>query len=341
MRHYGTGWRKIEIAVRLFILLSAAFSSPISPALAADKLYAIYTAHSLSHVYPWIAQESGIFKKYELEVPLVFVPAGAPAVATILTGDSEVTQQGAGGLVRAFVLGNRDLVFIGGVKNILTHSLVGSREVKRPEQLRGKKIGVGRYGSTTHYFAIQVLRRVGLEAGDVSFIQTGGGPDTFAALVGKVVDAAALAAPSDTRALELGYQYIIYGPDLRIPYAATAFNTRRAIMGKRPQVLGRFMRAMAESAKIAHQDREFTSKVLGKYLRIDNQRILDASYDSEIKALEPRLAIKLDGLKANLEEITPTEPRAKNVKAEEMVDTRYLDEMTRTGFFDQLWSNRR
>ena len=58
-----------------------------------------------------IAQESGIFKKYDLEVPLVFVPAGTPAVATILTGDSEVTQQGAGGLVRAFVLGNQDLVF--------------------------------------------------------------------------------------------------------------------------------------------------------------------------------------------------------------------------------------
>jgi ABC-type nitrate/sulfonate/bicarbonate transport system substrate-binding protein len=84
----------------------------------ADKLYAIYTAQSLSHVYPWIAQESGLFKKYDLEVPLVFVPAGAPAVATILTGDSEVTQQGAGGLIRAFVLGSKDLVFIGGVKNV-------------------------------------------------------------------------------------------------------------------------------------------------------------------------------------------------------------------------------
>jgi hypothetical protein len=57
--------------------------------------------------------------------------------------------------------------------------------------------------------------------------------------------------------------------------------------------------------------------------------------------LEPRLAIRLDGLKANLDEITPTEPRAKNVKPEEMVDTRYLDEMTKTGFFDQLWASKR
>ena len=333
--------RGIRGALHWPILFSvSAVMALTSGAVAADKLYAIYTAHSLSHVYPWIAQESGIFAKYDLEVPLVFVPAGTPAVATILTGDSEVTQQGAGGLVRAFVLGNKDLVFIGGVKNILTHSIVGKREVKTPEQLRGKKIGVGRYGSTTHYFAVQVLRRFGLDAGDVSFIQTGGGPDTFAALAGQVVDAAALASPSDMRALELGYRYIIYGPDLRIPYAATAFNTRRSIMAKRPQVLGRFMRAMAESAKIAHTDRDFASKVLGKYLRIQNRQILEASYNSEIKALEPRLAIRLDGLKANLDEIAPTDPRAKSVKAEEMVDTRYLDEMTKTGFFDQLWAKR-
>jgi NitT/TauT family transport system substrate-binding protein len=322
-------------------LLGAVAAVLLAPgAFAADKLYAIYTAHSLSHMYPWIAQESGLFKKYDLEVPLVFVPAGAPAVATILTGDSEVTQQGAGGLIRAFVLGSKDLVFIGGVKNVLTHSIVGKRDVTTPQQLRGKKIGVGRYGSTTHYFAIEALRRVGLEPREVSFIQTGGGPDTFAALVGQVVDAAALASPSDTRALELGYRYVIYGPDLRIPYAATAINTRRSIMAKRPQVIGRFMRAMAEAAKIAHTDREVTYKVLGKYLRIDDRKILEASYNSEIKALEPRLAIPLDGLQANLDEIASAEPRAKSVKAQEMVDTGYLDEMTKAGFFDQLWAGK-
>jgi ABC-type nitrate/sulfonate/bicarbonate transport system substrate-binding protein len=332
----------IRAALRWSTLFSAAaITISTSGAFATDKLYAIYSAHSLSHVYPWIAQESGIFKKYELEVPLVYVPAGAPAVATILTGDSEITQQGAGGLVRAFVLGNRDLVFIGGVKNILTHSIVGKRDISTPEQLRGKKIGVGRYGSTTHYFAVQVLRRIGLNASDVSLVQTGGGPDTFAALVGNVVDTAALAAPSDQRALELGYHYIIFGPALRIPYAATAYNTRRSIMAKRPQVLARFMRAMAESAKIAQTDRTYTLKVLGKFLRIQNQKVLEASYDSEIKALEPRLAIRADGLKANLDEISSTEPRAKNVQAEEMMDTRYLDEMTRAGFFDQLWATKR
>ncbi len=133
-----------------------------SATAATDKLNAIYTARVMSQAMPWIAQETGLFKKYELDVQLIYVLAGAPAVATILAGDSELTQQGAAGLTRAFVQGNtqqgaagltrafvqgnRDIVFIGGIKNILAHSVLAKPEIKSPEQLRGKKIGVTRNG---------------------------------------------------------------------------------------------------------------------------------------------------------------------------------------------------
>ena len=81
-----------------------------SGAMAADKLMAIYTARVMSQALPWIAQETGLFKKYDLDVPLIFVTAGAPAVATILAGDSELTQQGAAGLTRAFVQDRKSVV---------------------------------------------------------------------------------------------------------------------------------------------------------------------------------------------------------------------------------------
>lgn len=312
-----------------------------SGAAAADKLYAIYTARVMSQAMSWIAQEAGLFKKYDLDVQLIFVTPGAPAVAAILTGDSELSVQGAGALSRALVQGNREVAFIGGIKNILTHSVLAKPEIKGPENLRGKRIGVSRIGSNPHYFAAQALRRFGLEPRDVSFIQTGGAPETLAALVAQGIDAAVLTSPTDAQALGLGYHYVIYGPDLRIPYAATTFNARRSVIAKRPQVLDRFMRAMAEAAKILHTDKEFTYKVLGKYLRIDDRRILEAGYNAEIKALEPRLAMKLESFQANLDEIAPIEPRAKNVKPQEMIDTRYLDEMEKSGFFDQLWSGKR
>jgi ABC-type nitrate/sulfonate/bicarbonate transport system substrate-binding protein len=163
----------------------------------------------------------------------------------------------------------------------------------------------------------------------------------LAALVAQGIDAAVLTVPTDAQALKLGYHYVVYGPDLGIAYAATTFNTRRSIMAKRGPVIGRFMRAMAEAAKIMHTDKEFTYKIMEKYLFVNDRKLLEASYNVEIKALEPRLALKLEGFQSTLDEIAPTDPRAKTVKPQEMIDTRYLDEMEKSGFFDQIWAGKR
>src|SRR5215510_2314901 len=310
-------------------------------ASAADKLIAIYSARVMSQSYPWIAAEAGLFKKYDLEIPLVFVTPLPPAVVGIFFGDSAVAVIGAASITRPIVQGNKDPVIIGGVKSLLTHSIIAKPEVKTPEQLKGKRIGVSRIGSNPHYFAVQALRRFGIDSREVSYIQAGGAPETLAALVAQGIDAAVLTVPTDAQALKLGYHYVIYGPDLRIAYAATTFTTRRSIIAKRGPVIGRFMRAMAEAAKIMQTEKEYVYKVLGKYLRIDDRKLLEASYNVEIKSLEPRLAIKPEGLQSTLDEIAPVDPRAKNVKPQEMVDTRYLDEMEKTGFFDQIWGGRK
>ena len=104
--------------------------------------------------------------------------------------------------------------------------------------------------------------------------------------------------------------------------------------------MANFMRAMAETAKLMHTDREFVYKVLGKYLRVTDRSVLDSAYNSEIKVLEPRLVIKPESLQAILDELSATDPRAKKVKPQEMIDTRYLDEMEKSGFFDQLWAKK-
>ena len=96
----------------------------------------------------------------------------------------------------------------------------------------------------------------------------------------------------------------------------------------------------SEAAKILHTDREFTYKVLSKQLRITEKPILDSAYNAEIKALEPRMVIKTEALQAILEEVAPTDSRAKNVKPQELVDLRYLEEMEKSGFFEQLWSKK-
>jgi hypothetical protein len=97
---------------------------------------------------------------------------------------------------------------------------------------------------------------------------------------------------------------------------------------------------MAETAKIAHTDREFVYKVLGKYLRVTDRKVLESAYNAEIKVLEPRLQIKADSLQAILDEVSQDDARAKKIKPQQLIDSRYLDEMEKSGFFDQLWAKR-
>src|SRR5262245_19129160 len=323
--------------VRAFSLAYPMLALLIFPAdwcLAVDRLVGLHSAQVMSQSMPWIAQEAGLFKKYDLDFRLVFIPSSPVATAATLNGDAENGVTGAVGNVRAYVQGFTDLVFIGGIKNYLTHSILGKPDIKRPEDLKGKKVAVGRFGGNTHYFTIQALRKYGMDASrDIQTIQTGGGPETLAALIAGNVDAAGLVAPGDAAAVSRGFRYVINGLDLRIPYGATQLVTMRPVIAKRGPVIGRFMRVMAESANILHTDRSFVYKVLGKYLRITDTKILDSAYQSEIPALERRLEISEAALQASLEKIAPTDPRAKSIKPADMIDRRYLVELEKSGVF--------
>jgi ABC-type nitrate/sulfonate/bicarbonate transport system substrate-binding protein len=307
----------------------------------AEKLIGIHSARVMSQSLPWMAEEAGLFKKYNLEYPQVFVSSSSIVTAALLGGDAEMTLTGGIGNVIAYVRGSADVVFVAGVKNVMTQSLLAGKNLKKPEDLKGKKIAVSRIGGNTHYFTIQALRRFGLEPNrDFSFIQSGGDPEAVVALVSGQVDAATLTPPGDSKAIASGFHYVIYGPDLKIPYAATAFVTKRSVIAKRPQAVGQFLRAMAEASKIMQTDREFVYKVLGKHLRITERSVLDSAYNAEIKALEPRLVIRNEALQATLDEIAATDARAKNVKPQDLIDARYLTEMEKSGFFDQIWSKK-
>lgn len=326
-----------------FALLMPFLCWPISQTVsAADKLVGIHSARVLSQSVPWIAHEAGLFKKYDLDFQLVFIASSPSVTAAMLGGDAGLALTGGEGMIRAYVQGATDFVFLAAIKNVLTHSILAKPEIKRPEDLKGRKIGINRIGSNPHYFAVQALRQKGLDPSkDVQFIQSGGAPETLAALVSGALDAAALNPPADTQALSQGFHYLVYGPDQKVPYVATAFVTLRPVLAKQAQVVGRFLYAMAEAAKILHTDKEFTYKVLGKYLRVTNRKILDASYNTEVKALEPRLEIRPEAFQGILDEVAKVDPRARKVKPEDLIDRRYIDEMEKSGFFDKLWADKK
>ncbi|MBI4526949.1 MAG: ABC transporter substrate-binding protein [Deltaproteobacteria bacterium] len=309
---------------------------------AAEKLNIVNSSLVMSQSLPSIAHEAGLYRKYNLELQVVYIASSGMVTAAMLGGDAEAALTGGVGILRAFVQGNTDFVFIGSVKNILTHSILSAPQLKRPEDLKGRKIGVTRIGSNSHYFAVQALRRVGLDPiKDVTFIQTGGATENLAALLNGAIDAATMTAPADAQAAARGYRYIIHGRELRIPYAAASFATRRTVIARRQQAIGQFMRAMAEASKILHTDKEFTYKVLAKQWRVTDRKVMDSAYEAEIKALEPRLDLTVDAFKAILDEVAEIDPRAKKVKPDDLIDRRYLDEMEKSGFFDRLWASKR
>jgi NitT/TauT family transport system substrate-binding protein len=323
---------------KLFLLCLVSSLIGAAPIGGADRLIGVQSARVMSQSMPWIAQETGIFRKYNLEFPLVYIGTSPLATAAMLGGEAQILIDGGVGLVRTVLGGNNDLVFIAGIKNHLTQSILAKPEIKRLEDLRGKKIGVTRIGATTHYFAVQAFKQRNMEAGrDYSMIQTGGAPEMLAALLSVAIDAGTMSAPWDARAISQGYSYIVYGPDLRIPQVAVSLITRRSFMAQNSPLIGRFMRAMAEAAKVLHTDKEIVFKVLSKYLRIDDKKVLDQAYNAEIKALEPRMELKLEAVQAILDDIAPTDPRAKKFKPQELYDRRYLDEIEKSGFFDKLW----
>lgn len=313
-----------------------------SASAAADKLVGLYSAHAVPYAMPWVADDMGMFKKYDLDFEFVYIPSSSTATAALLGGNVEVGLLGGIGVVNAFVNGATDLVLIGSIKNFMTQSILAKPEITKLQELKGKKIGVTRIGSNTHYFSVQAFRRAGMNPEkDVLFIQTGGDTETLGALFTGRIDAASLLPPADAKAIAQGFRYVVYGPDQAIPFAASTITTRRSILTKKPQVIARFMRAMAEASRAMHRDKELVLRVMQKKLGIKERSILEPGYATEIKVMEPRLDLKLQVLQVMVDEVAKVNSRAQEIKPQDLIDRRYLTEMENSGFFTQLWSEKR
>jgi NitT/TauT family transport system substrate-binding protein len=321
--------RVINVSALLIFLLA-----PFAQTLAGDKLVGIHSARTMSQSMPWIAEEAGIFKKYDLDFQLVYISSASMVNAAMLSGSGDVAITGGEAVIRTAAQGVNEMVFVAAAKNSLTHSIVAKPEIKRPEDLKGKRLGLTRLGSNSHYFVIQALRRFGMGPSDINILQTGGQVENLSALLSGNVDAATMTGPSGgARAIAQGYRYVVYGPDLRIPFAAATLVTRRALIRTRGPVIEKFVRAMTEAVNVMFTDKELTYKVLGKQLRISDRKILDAAYNEEIKVMEPRMEFRMESLQAILDETAKTDPRAKKLKPEDVIDMTFLENMEKSGFY--------
>ncbi len=328
--------KRVTLLCHLFLTVLFAFG--VSRAsFGAEKLIGLQAAPSIAMSLPWFAEEARLYSKYSLDFQLVYIASSGIVTAAMSGGSGEVAIAGAEGPIRAYLGGNTDFVFIGAVKNVLTHSIMGKPELKKPADLKGKTIGVGRIGGNAHYFTLYGMRINGLDpARDAKLIQTGGPPETFAALASGAVDAASLTTPQDTRAAFAGYNYVINGRELRPPYVAVGFVTLRSVIAKRPKVISQFMHVMAESFKLMITDRDMAYKLMAKKINLTDRKVFDAAYNGEMSVLEPTLEIRPDAIQATLNEIARTDPRAAKVSPQQLIDRRFLGEMEKDGTFERL-----
>jgi ABC-type nitrate/sulfonate/bicarbonate transport system substrate-binding protein len=176
-----------------------------------------------------------------------------------------------------------------------------------------------------------------MEPADINLLQTGGQVENLSALLSGNVDAATMTGPSGGAiAISKGFRYVVYGPDLRIPFAAATLVTRRELIRTRGPVVEKFVRAIAEAINLMFTDKELTYRVLGKQLRIKDRKVLDAAYDEEIKVMEPRMQFRMESLQAILDETAKTDPRAKKLKPQDVIDQTILAKLDKGGFFDKL-----
>lgn len=215
-----------------------------------------YSAMSAASLVTWVAKDAGIFQKHGLDVGLVYIAGGSMAMATTIAGDTQITQGIGSGAILAKLSG-ADTVMLASILDTTNQSLMVVPDVRTAQDLRGKRLGVTRYGSLSDFGIRRYLQTVNLDPEkDVRIMQIGGLPEILAAMQGGSIQGGAISSPTLTRAKMLGYRELIDLGTLGIKYPATSYMTTEAyIKSNRPNVTN-FLKAIVESAHFVKANKE-------------------------------------------------------------------------------------
>ena len=297
-----------------------------------------YAALTAGQVAPWMAKEAGYFSKYGIEAELIYIPAVA-ATQALIAGEIQLAQV-TGVSTSGAILAGADVRIIASVQDRLAGSIYARPEIKTPEDLKGKKIGISRFGAVSETAVAMFLARFGLKRGtDVAIIQLGGLPEIITAMERGGVDAGFANPPQTSRARRLGMKELFDLNALGVELQQTCLTVTTKYLRDRRPVVKSFLQAYAEGLHRFITDREYSVQVLKKYLRVDDKEILDDAYTFYSQRLQKIPLPTLKGIKFILDEMAEKQPRARNVAPESFVDFSLLQELDQNGFFKQLWKN--
>ena len=323
----------INSTTHVSIVLMLAWSSGV---LGADQIRVGYGSLSTSYAAIWVAGEARLFQKNGINAEVLYLESALVRTA-LIAGD--VAMGGMSGTTMAAPrLQGADPVIIASFANALQYRFLVRPEIKTVADLKGKRVGVAGFGLGAHRGAQIILTKLGLNPDtDVTMLQIGGDPTRMSALLSGNIDATVFNPPLHQRAVEAGMKVIANIEEMNFPVQGSALVTTDRFIKKNPDIVRRSVRSIVESIHLVKTNPELTKRAIRKYMRFKDDRDTEEAYQI-MRDIAPRKPYPtLEGMKAVLDELSPKLAAAKTAQPRDFMDTRFIEELDRSGFIDRLY----
>lgn len=299
------------------------------------KVRVAYDGYSMTSGPLIYAEKQGIYKKFGLDITPVFVEAGSTLTGAVVGGSVDIAQNGYTSSMAAAVAG-ANIVIIGGISNKLPFQLVTKDTIKGAAQLKGQAIAISRYGSSTDQAADFALKHLKLDRADVKILQLGGPATRVAAAMSGQVGGTMEQYPDTAGLTRQGFHVLVDVTHIAGDYPNTSYVTNRPYLKNNPDVVKRFMMAMATAVHEYKTNPEIAIPLTQAFLKVKETADTKAAYEAYVKIYPDDLRPSLAGMQLVLDEIALKVPKAKSMKPEQLVDTSILDALQKEGFFAKL-----
>ncbi len=323
-----------RIALVALLLSIGGLTNPVFCATTLTPMRLLYPSFAGSWATAWIAKEAGYFSAEGLDVELVRVGGSSRMVAAMLGGSAPIIQAGAIAALTANVAG-ADVVIIGSTGTVSPFRLIARPEIKQPSDLKGKKAGITTFGSTSDQVMRIAFKQFNLDPSkDVALLTFGAQPEAFAALMNGIVQVAALSYPLYPKAIKSGMRELVNFADLGVEDINGTVMTTRAFVAQQRDTALRFMRAFTRGMQRYRTDKEYSKKVLAKYGKINDEEILEGTWQDYAPTLQKTPRPSLKAVQFMIEnQFAGKKPLP---KPEQFVDFSIVDQLEKSGFFDSL-----
>jgi NitT/TauT family transport system substrate-binding protein len=309
-------------------------NAPAAPP--AEQLKVAWVSISGGYLPLWAAIEKGHFEKRGLTVEPYFT-SGPQAVTSLLAREVDMAYTDGSAVVRAGLEGGQTIM-LGSTTPTFPFKLIANAALRRPEDLRGKKLGITRAGTTTDFAARYLLKNIGLVPDtDVALIQTGGTPEMLEALMAGGIDGGLMSEPVAHVALKQGYVALVDLSTLGVPYPVTSFGVLRSAVDDRAPAWRAYIAGMTEAIAWIRHNRAEALEVLQRLTKIEDADSLTATYEEYVPRFPQAPYATEDMVVTILESIAPTEPRATTARPADFIDNRFVRELDDSGYIRQLY----